>query len=66
MLVEYILAIAFLEAMTQYKPQFVAPMPAKEQCMVEAAKRNAQEAEGLKELGDGAQFVCLKVERVST
>jgi hypothetical protein len=64
-MIEYILAIAFLMDMETVKPYIVSPQKSKESCMVEAQEKNNKERDFLKSLGQGAEFVCLKIERVT-
>jgi hypothetical protein len=66
MLFEYILAVVFLLS-PQTRPELISPMPDKETCMAQAEQFNktnetlrTEEARSL-----GAEFVCLKIERVN-
>jgi hypothetical protein len=66
MVYEYVLALAFLLNIG-LAPQPLAPYKNKEDCMAEAAKMNKTE-EAIrtpKNKAMGAEFVCLKVERVT-
>lgn len=67
-MIEYILAVAFLNAMEARKPHMVGPMPSRSACMAAAEKANKTDEQmrdpQLRELG--AEYVCLKVEKVQT
>ena len=64
-MIEYILAVAFLNVMDARKPHMVLPMETRSACMAEAEKRDKQDEQlrdpQLRELG--AEYVCLKVKR---
>jgi hypothetical protein len=64
-MVSYILALAFLHV-PGAPPKLVAPHESRESCMVDAAKYNKADdqlkSKGAREAG--AEYVCLKIERV--
>lgn len=63
--VTYILAYVQMHRLEESRPQFIAPMFSREQCLVEAEKRNRTD-ENLRDPAVrqlGGEFVCLKIER---
>lgn len=67
-MIEYILAVAFLNAMDARKPVMVAPHETRSSCMAAAEKANKTDPQmQIPEIRAlGAEYVCLKVEKVST
>lgn len=67
-MIEYILAVAFLNAMDARKPVMVAPHTTRSACMAAAEKANKTDPQmqdpALRAMG--AEYVCMKVEKVST
>lgn len=65
-MIEYILAIAMLNNLKETAPKLVQPHESKESCYQDAEKRN-QTDDGLRSVQArelGAEYVCLKIERV--
>jgi len=60
-----VMTIFFVDKPTEYKPYFVEPHPTLDACLIAAEKKNKSEADFLKTLGDGAEFVCQPVVRVT-
>lgn len=68
MVIEWILAYAMLNAMSESAPRPLAPMPSRSACLAEAEKRNRTD-ENLRDPEVrklGGEFVCLHVVRVTT
>jgi hypothetical protein len=63
--VTHILSIIFTKSLESTKPYSVSPFTSGEDCLIEAEKKNKTETEFLKNLGEGAEFACLKIQRVT-